>query len=184
MGGPRESDTEDAKKHMRKHYLDGDYPAVRISDRKSTDTIMCLVFIAMLGVMSLITGFAFGFGNIDRIATKYDMDGQYCKDDHPYKLFTRIMPTRKYYNEMRITEIEIGGSDEFFHYSVCVAQCPNNGTTDINFLPNIAYPNTTMKLNYWDQDTDLLMGFCVPDLANLKEQAIELFNILYEQMDE
>lgn len=36
---------------------------------------MCLVFIAMIAVMVLVTGFAFGYGDLDRIATKYDMDG-------------------------------------------------------------------------------------------------------------
>ena len=164
--------------------MSGDYPAVRVRDRKSTDTIMCLVFIGMIGVMGLITGFAYGFGNIDRIATKYDMDGQYCKNEYPFKLFTRIMPTRKYYNEQRITQIEIGGSIDYFHYSVCVSQCPNEGTKNITFMPNKEYPNDTMKLNHWDHNTDVLMGFCVPDMEILRSNAIELYNDLYTQMDE
>ena len=109
MGGPRESDHEDAKKVDRKHYMEGEQPAVRVADRDCTDIIMCLVFIAMIAVMVLIMVFAFGYGNIERIATKYDMDGQYCKGEYPYKLFTRLMPTRKYYDSKRGTELELGG---------------------------------------------------------------------------
>ena len=41
-----------------------------------------------------------------------------------------------------------------------------------------------MKLNYWDHNTDVLMGFCVPDLKSLKEKSVDLFNQLYSQMDE
>lgn len=184
MGGPRESDHEDAKRVHRKHYMDGDSPAVKVLNRDCTDIIMCLVFIAMIAVMVMISGFAFGFGDIERIATKYDMDGQYCKGDYPFKLFTRIMPTRKYYNEQRITEFEIGGDAKYFHYSVCVNVCPNEGQNNLTFLGNKEYPNNTMKLNYWDHNTDVLMGFCVPDLKSLKEKSVDLFNQLYSQMDE
>ena len=75
MGGPRDSDHEDAKRIKRNHYTKGDFPAVKMEGRECTDIIMCLVFIALIAVMVLITGFAFLYGDVNRIATKYDMDG-------------------------------------------------------------------------------------------------------------
>ena len=67
---------------------------------------------------------------------------------------------------------------------MCVAECPNNGASNITHLPNAAYPNATNKLNYWDHDTDVLMGFCVPDLDTLRQKSEALFMQLYAQMDE
>ena len=67
---------------------------------------------------------------------------------------------------------------------MCVAECPNNGASNITHLPNAAYPNATNKLNYWDHDTDVLMGFCVPDLDTLRQKSEALFTQLYAQMDE
>ena len=81
------------------------------------------------------------------------------------------MPTRKYFDSQRRTETELGGVEQYLHWSVCVSECPNTGTTDIKFLPNSEYPNSTNKLNYWDHETDVIMGFCVPDLDMLRNKS-------------
>jgi hypothetical protein len=93
---PRKKDSEEAENRDKSHYMNGDSPGVKINDRGCTDVIVCILFIFMLAVMVGITGFAFTEGDIERIATKYDMDGVKCPETYPNKLFTRIMPVRKY----------------------------------------------------------------------------------------
>ena len=75
MGSPREKDVEEAQKREKSTHMNGDKPGVKLDDRGCTDIIVCLLFVAMMVVMAGITGFAFGNGDIERIATKYDMDG-------------------------------------------------------------------------------------------------------------
>ena len=98
MGKAREKDEEEAKNRDKSHHMNGGVPGVKIDDRGCTDILVCLLFVAMMGVMVVITGYSFGNGDLERIATKYDMDGALCKGDYPFKLFTRIMPKRSYKN--------------------------------------------------------------------------------------
>lgn len=55
--------------------MNGDKPGVNLDNRSCTDIIVCLMFVAMIVVMVAITGYAFGNGDLERIATKYDMYG-------------------------------------------------------------------------------------------------------------
>lgn len=76
--------------------MNGDKPGVNLDNRSCTDIIVCIMFCVMIGVMVIITGYAFGNGDIQRIATKYDMYGNKCEGEYPMKLFTRIMPSHTY----------------------------------------------------------------------------------------
>lgn len=83
MGEPRAADAEAAKNHKVDHHKDGDSAGVKLNDRGCTDILCCLMFVAMMVVMVGITGYALGQGDLERIATKYDMQGQKCVDPTP-----------------------------------------------------------------------------------------------------
>lgn len=105
---PRDKDVEAAQNRDKSTHMNGDQPGVKIEDRGCTDIIVCILFIVMMVVMVGITGFSFTEGDIEKIATKYDMDGILCPEKYPNKLFTRIMPTRKYKNSLGMTSVETG----------------------------------------------------------------------------
>jgi hypothetical protein len=149
---PRNADKEAAENRDKSHHMNGDSPGVKMNDRGCTDIIVCLLFIFMMVVMVFITGFSFTEGDIQRIATKYDMDGVKCTEKYPNKLFTRIMPARKYEGTFG-PAVETGAQEQYLYYSVCVEDCPKNGTKDLKFLPNKEYPATSDKLSPWDHDT-------------------------------
>jgi hypothetical protein len=117
----------------------------------------------MLLVMIGITGFSFAEGDVNAIAKKYDMDGIDCDDKYPNKLFTRLMPKRQYKNSLGMTSFETGAQKAYLHYSVCVEECPKNGTEDIKYLPTKEYEADDARLSSWDHDTQKVMGFCFPD---------------------
>ena len=76
---PRDSDKAEAEKRDKKdHYMNGDKPGVRLTDRSCTDVLVCLLFIFMMAIMVFITGFSFTEGDINAIAKKYDMEGNDC----------------------------------------------------------------------------------------------------------
>ena len=170
MGQAREKDVEEAANRDKSHHMNGDQPGVKIEDRSCTDILVCLLFVAMMVVMVAITGYAFGNGDLEKIATKYDMDGADCKaSGYDFKLFTRIMPKRSYKNSVGMVVFETGAQPEYLDWSVCVKACPMNGTTDIQWLANKEYPANTNKLNQWDYDTDNMMGFCIPNMDHMQD---------------
>lgn len=77
--GMRRDDIIEAREHSKNfnHQLDKDgaKPAVNMDNRRCTDLLFCPVFIAFIIVMVAIAGFAFGQGDVQKIATKYDMEG-------------------------------------------------------------------------------------------------------------
>lgn len=137
-------------------------PSVNLDDRSCTDIIPCILYIIMLAIMIGITGYALGTGDLMKIATKYDMYGEKCLGDTPNKLFTELYP-RTYTNQYSIPEAIVPNVATAY-YSVCVAECPINGTDDMVFLPNEKYPEGSYALRTWDIDTAPFMGFCIPDL--------------------
>ena len=180
---PREKDVEEAGKRNKEHYMNGDMPGVKINDRGCTDILVCLLFLVMIAVMIAITGWAFSSGDIEKIATKYDMQCNKCEGDYPKKLFTRILP-RKYENSFGMPKLETGGTPDLFYYSVCVAECPMNGTKDLKWKANDDYPKDSDKLGVWTYDTEQIMGFCFPETQYLKETAETVFVAMYGQLNE
>lgn len=57
------------------------------------------MIVGMIG----ISGYALTQGDLERIATKFDMQGQKCTGDFKYKLFTRLMPVRTYKNQYGVS---------------------------------------------------------------------------------
>lgn len=168
----RRDDIIEAREHSKNfnHQLDKDgaKPAVNIDNRRCTDLLFCPVFIAFIIVMVAIAGFAFGQGDVQKIATKYDMDGQKCEGDHKFKLFTRLID-RQYKSgqtggvEVKVPLTEFGM--DYKDYSVCIEKCPMKDDTNLNYKTNEKYPENNDELQWWDRDTVSLMGFCFPDLA-------------------
>ena len=112
------------------------------------------------------------------------MDGNLCTNEYPNKLFTRIMPTRKYKNAVGMTQIETGAQEAYLHWAVCVKECPMNGTTDIKWMPTKEYPALTDKLNMWDYDTQKVMGFCFPNTDHMQDQAEAIAKVMYAQLND
>jgi hypothetical protein len=175
MGTPRQADVDQAKQKPATHHKNGDQPGVKLDDRGCTDVIVCLIFVAMIVVMAAITGYAFGNGDLQRIATKYDMDGAKCGGDYPYKLFTRLMPARTYYNSVG-APVPLKADAATMAYSVCVDKCPDSGDKDLKFQPNAQYPADSYELKTWDSDTDVVMDFCFPALESIQEMAAPLYS--------
>lgn len=104
------------------------------------------------------------------------MDGKKCEGEYPYKLFTRLMPVRKYTvttNSVSLPKV-VNADPSTMHYSVCIDTCPKKGSGDLKYLPNSKYPTVSYELRGWNDDTDVVMGFCVPSLDTIKEMASPL----------
>lgn len=124
MGEPkiREKDKEEAEKRDKTHHMNGDVPGM-VEDRGCTDIIVCLLFCFMMVVMVVIMGWAFGNGDLKKIATKFDMDGNNCTEEYPNKLFTRLLPKRQYEGFGGSPAFELGTPDTMY-WAVCAAECP------------------------------------------------------------
>lgn len=49
-------------------------------------------------------------------------------------------------------------------------------------MPNKEYPADTDKLNYWDHNTDAVMGFCLPNTTAMKEYSDDVYKQLNDQI--
>ena len=169
MGEARKQDAEDAQKKEQKHHMVDGIPGVNMNSRYCTDKLMCLLFIGMIVVMIIIQSIAFGRGDLQKIATKYDMDGTKCPDSHPQKLFTRLVP-RKYGD---LTDAVTGDAGVIvpnaleYYYGVCVKECPVKDSLKINWIATKDYPLTSKELDSWDQETQVIFGFCMPSADKL-----------------
>jgi hypothetical protein len=56
--------------------------------------------------------------------------------------------------------------------------------TDIKYLANKEYPASDNRLNYWDHNTQNVMGFCFPSTEDLKDTAETIANAIYASLDE
>lgn len=154
----RRDDIIQAREHKKNfnHKLDkdGSKPAVNMDDRRCTDLLFCPVFIAMIIVMVAIAGFAFGQGDVNKIATKYDMDGNKCEGDFKFKLFTRLIDRSV---KVAGTDVEIPiGTNIGYDYkdwSVCIEKCPQKDDVDLKYKTNTEYPDGSDELPWWDRDT-------------------------------
>ena len=81
-------------------------------------------------------------------------------------MFTRLMPrVPGYKNKFGVSvPVTNAGNNLYAYYSACVNKCPKEGTTDMKWLANTQYPSTNYELKSWDYDTEVLAGFCIPDL--------------------
>lgn len=167
-GGPREKDMEEAKSKPAHHYMDGGVPGVKMANRSCTDKLMLLLFIIMLIVMVYIQGWAFGNGDLEKVAAKFDMEGQNCTGDYPNKLFTRLLPRAPWGTAEEIANGNGGGIAKpdplTTYYSVCVSKCPTEGNMEFKFLPNKQYPANSSEITSWNYQMGVVMGYCVPDV--------------------
>ena len=180
----RGADVEEAKKKEAKHHKNDDgSPGVNMNNRECTDGLMCVLFIGMLVVLVIIMGYAFGQGDLDKIATKYDMDGTLCPPEYPNKLFTRLMP-RKYGNLESLDGGVIVPNAIEYYYGVCVEKCPTTEDLTVKWLPtkNGTYPADSLELSTWDLDTQVIAGFCMPSADKLSDMYKEVMKQMNEQM--
>lgn len=123
--------------------------------------------------MIYISIYAFIYGELDKIAFKYDMDGNICAGEYDKKLFTRLLP-RTSAEQGFIVNAQFG-FPLFQHYSVCVKECPTLDGT-LEWVANEQYPAGSRELAVWDYNCQNLMGFCVPDQENIETVAGGIFN--------
>lgn len=116
--------------------MENGHPGVKVAGRGCTDIICCLLFVVCICFMIGVSGFAIVDGDLKKIATKYDMDGNLCTGEHPNKLFTRLMPVRRYKNALGLPKTVSGGRVDTAYYAVCIDKCPKKDDKNLKFLPN------------------------------------------------
>lgn len=139
-------------------------------ERSCTDLPCFILFKVWLIAMFAISIYSFVNGSLDKLAFKYDMDGNECTGtDHPNKLFTRILPSKKI-SALVVTEgVPLNfGFPNYQHYSVCVVSCPAKGAT-IAFKPNKFYKAGSFELSGgWEYKTESYLGFCLPSYDKIE----------------
>lgn len=151
-------------------------------DRKCTDPLVCILFLAWIIIMIAISAFSINTGKVEQLTFKYDMQGLECttnKDGYTKKLFTRLIP-RTTPLIMDTSEYSKVGLD-YKHYSVCVKECPTKGKK-VDFLPNDFYDKGSKELSTWDYEVDELMGFCFPKMELLEKILKNILEMMTEKM--
>ena len=72
--GRRENDTEKAQSAKYKSESDG----INFNNRHCTDVLCCAIFVAFLGAMLAVAGYALQKGNPLILLTPYDSSGNQC----------------------------------------------------------------------------------------------------------
>lgn len=93
-------------------------------ERTCTDKLCCLIFIAFIGSIIGLTGYAFTNGDPRRIITPFDSVGNLCGNIDPN---TKIDYTLFPYKHMTglVSFAASGGKDKSsLFYAVCVKECP------------------------------------------------------------
>jgi len=107
------------------------------SHRSCRDIICCIIFVAFIGGMIVVTGLGFSKGNPNLVLYPYDDDGRQCgfqnMKDYPYLYFYQAVSNLKTINTTGVVQ------------GVCVSSCPGNYTASLNCSKTKANPNCSVK---------------------------------------
>jgi len=169
------------------HKLDEELANGPLENRSCTDVLCCLLFIAFVGGMIGVAGYALSKGNPQLIGRGYDADGNLCGFDsvvknYPYLYWPRPISTGSYLTK-----------------TVCVAACPTGPTqTSVVCKTNTAYSTcvdgttglTTDSAKYQDMispfspstrfytytTTKFANRFCLPQLSSMSAASSSVMN--------
>jgi choline transporter-like protein 2/4/5 len=133
-----------------------------VKDRWCTDILCCLIFVAYLVLMVVITFFAFGKGEPSKLFTPFDSDGNRC--GQPLQSASIGYGTRDFteYQFKAFTELRAvskGGADTDVYNAVCVKECPKEMGDVMDCLTNADVPNCARA----EFNSKSILNYCLPD---------------------
>lgn len=92
-----------------------------LEERSCTDVLFCLIFIAFLVGLGVISAFGYQNGQPQRLLAPLDADGKFCGLDDGYQNYTYLY----------LLDINLGVT-EILSSAVCVSECPMDDATPIS----------------------------------------------------
>jgi len=118
-----------------------------VTDRKCTDMLMLILFVAFLGAMGYVTAYANKHGDLDKLMAPLDGDDNFCG----------ISAGFEDYGHLYITDLSIASVNGIFDTAVCVKECPQTNTTiSCKTTSNVA------SCGQGAYDTKQVLGYCFP----------------------
>lgn len=134
-----------------------------LEQRSCTDVLFCLIFLAFLGGVGIISIFGYQHGKPERLLAPLDADGKFCGLDKGYE-------GHKYLYLLDITQTDILAS------AVCVSKCPVNDTVPVDCIPT-GVETTCNGEGLIRYNTTLLFNkACLPVLDELPAEFIGKYN--------
>jgi choline transporter-like protein 2/4/5 len=98
-----------------------------MENRSCTDILFCIIFLAFLGGLGVVSVFGYQNGSPERLFAPLDADGRFCGIDTAVKGHS--------YLYLAINPLEADNVADIFSTAVCVSSCPLNDTVDIDCVP-------------------------------------------------
>lgn len=118
-----------------------------VRDRKLTDCLFLLLFIAFIGSMGYLTLYAHKHGNVKKLMAPLDGDNKFCG----------VTPGYEKYDHLYITDFSSHSVNDIFESGICVKHCPkNNDTLDCKTTSHVA---ACPKAHYSTRD---VVNYCFP----------------------
>ena len=169
----RKEDIEEANKEENKLKTKG----MKMDNRHCTDTICCLVFVAFVVAMIGISGYAFSKGDVYKIFTPFDSDGNQCgmaNQAMSNSSLAGVADNNRDFTEYKykyfsgITKLVSGQITPEAYNAVCVKTCPdeleNSYSTKTDCLLNNDHDDECPTAMF---NTSILMkSYCVPTLGS------------------
>ena len=127
-------------------------------DRKCTDCICLLIFIAFVGCMGFLTSYGLKYGDMNKLMAPLDGDDNFCGVNNGNGKGMNL--TSKPY--LYLPELSISSIKDIFADGVCVDECPKSDSGKINFQPNSAVPDNTTLSSFRRYNTKKVLGYCFP----------------------
>jgi F0F1-type ATP synthase assembly protein I len=145
-----------------------------VEDRKCTDLLCLAVFLGFLGTMMGCTIWGLKNGDFTKLISPFDGQGAICGYDK------NVLD----YPNLYLTDL-LGSTKEIFASGVCVKTCPTKASRAIvcNSDDEIICNSNSVKAAIYASHE--VVGYCIPDLKDLKEQDPNMFkawNIAFKEL--
>jgi len=135
-----------------------------VKERRVTDLLCLVVFLAFLGAMMACTLYGFKKGDVQRYISPLDRDGKFCGNDKEFISYPKLY----------LTELS-GTATTIFNSGVCVKECPKLKTSSVDCGANDKDTQFCAKESVKSKiyKSRAVMGYCMPDLDELKSDRPE-----------
>ena len=131
-------------------------------NRRCTDLLCCIVFLAFLGGMGAATIYGYVNGNPGKLIAPIDGSSNICGystgfEDYPKLYIDNIVDA-------------VNNPTQVFSYGVCVKSCPTSKTDTIDCVPTATVPICQPTTEY-EYTTTEIFAYCVPSYDSLPAEA-------------
>ena len=134
-----------------------------LEQRSCTDVLFCLIFLAFLGGVGVVSFFGYQHGQPARLLAPLDADGKFCGLDKGYE-------NHPYLYLLDITQSDILAS------AVCVKECPLNNTKPVDCINTTVEETCNSETLIRYNTTLVFKKACLPKLDELPEEYLGKYN--------